>query len=261
MTKGASAVQVVPWDTINLLRPFFDKGPGPVAARLLDFPMLRGAWAGSVAYDQRWHDISGHGNHLTRGGDPQHGFDGLVPYWDFDGVGDNFSITDLVSGNDFDITGTESYVVPAQRGLTFGGWFKIGTFPGVAAFEYLMGKWAAGAEAYLLCLYDTDDAVFYVRNTALGTNINAQVSGLSADVWYNFVGRFVPSTSVSLFVNGEEEAQTTVNVPASLPNTTADFFVSASYDGLASSLFVSACAFSDTVIKTAYHMTKRSFGH
>lgn len=38
MAGGASAVQVVPWDTVNLLRPFFTPGLRPIAETVLTAP-------------------------------------------------------------------------------------------------------------------------------------------------------------------------------------------------------------------------------
>ena len=126
----------------------------------------------SVASGGTWHDISGHGNHLTYNGNPTFNYDSLAPYWDLDGAGDYFSITDAASGNDFDVHGTESYVAAAARGLTLGGWFHVEE---TGTFENLMAKWgAAGSLAYRLHLDTNDQAV--MRFSDDGTNQSAIAS-------------------------------------------------------------------------------------
>jgi hypothetical protein len=265
-TKGASAVQVVPWDTVNLLRPFFDKGPETLAARLLDLPMLRGAWAGSVDSGGDWYDISGHGHHLTYNGNPTFNYDGLIGYWDYDGTGDYHSRLDEA---DLDITGLETYVAAAARGLTMGGYFYIDAFPAALNYDYLIGKWGAGNETYLLCIYNGPPAfvLFIVRNTALGINVSVATTLVTTGQWYSFIGRYIPSTEIALFVNGIKYTNL-VNVPVSLPNTAANFVIGADsagtgnlFDGRASHCFLCAAALSDAQINVLYQMSKRLFGH
>lgn len=266
MTRGASAVQVVPWDTINLQRPFFDKGPEPVAARLLDFAMLRGAWAGSVASGGNWHDISGHGNHLSYQGDPVFNYVGLVPFWYLDGTGDYFSITDAASGNDYDILGTEAYVAAAVRGLTVMGWFypeETGTV------ENLITKWGgAGNRAYRLLLLNTDQ--FDMRFSDDGTNLDFVSSAVvSMNAWYFVCGRVRPAAFVDVFVGSPvglvETNQATAR--ASIFNSATDLNIGAEaggtnpFQGRVAFCSVCAAALSNTQISVFYHMTKRPFGH
>ena len=264
-TRGTSAVQVVPWITVDVLRPFFDHGPLPMGARLLDLPMLRGAWVGSVASGGTWHDISGHGNHLTYNGNPQFAYDGIVPYYGLDGTGDYFSITDAASGNDFDVLGTEAYVLATYRGLTVMGWFypeETGTGEG------LITKWgAAGSRAYYLFLDATDQ--FNMRFSDDGTNFDTAISSaVSMNAWYFVAGRVRPANFVDVYVGSTTGLQLTAQATAraSIWNTATDLNIGATnggtvFQGRVGYCAVCACALSTTIINVFYQMTKRYFGH
>lgn len=240
----------------------------------LALPALRAFWPMSaVDYtNPQCKDIAGGGYHLTNNNTATFGYSPglLVPCVYLNGANQYLSRADGGVGNWADVTGTEAYVentAVAARGLTLGGWFRIDTFPGVGLYEYLIGKWGAAPNlSYLLCLYDTDDVLFIVRNAGLGVNIIAQYSGLSANTWYQFVGRFVPSISASVFVNAAETAQA-VNVPASVPDSTANFVIGADspgtgyfFDGRASLCFLCAAAHSDAIIRSLYQQTRAAFG-
>ncbi len=263
--RSAGAVQEVPWDTVNILTPFFGRGPDPVAARLLALPALRGAWVGSVASGGTWHDISGHGNHLAYNGDPQHDYYRLVPYWDLDGAGDYFNITDAASGNDFDVLGTEGYVAVAVRGLTLGGWF----YADVDQTQGLMTKGDTNAanSAYELYLVAGGTAVFRVSNGAAysTTTITVPASG----AWLFLAGRYrVSVPDVTIFYDGQS---VTVAGPAAPLNNSANDLMIGGFDGGAPPVFpldgrasccsLCAAALSDTIINSLYHQTKELFGH
>lgn len=267
-TPGAGAVQEIPWDMVNLLRPFFDKGPDPVGPRLLDFSMLRGAWAASVDSAGAWYDVSGHGHHLTYNGNPTFNYDGLVPYWDLDGTGDYFSRADEP---DLDIIGNESYVAAAAQGLTVGGWFRPDA--------YTVTNQAAVSKLDTNGNQRTFRLIF--RRIGLGNDTAMLVSGNGvAEVgavsgvayvpaaWTFLVGRFVPGTTIDLWQNGTKYTQA-VGVPATLFNSTAALAVGCDFNPAATELlagnaaccFLCAAALSDTQINVFYHMTKRYFGH
>lgn len=265
-TRGASAVQAVPWDMVDLLRPFFDHGPLPMGARLLDLPALRGAWVASVASGGNWHDISGHSNHLTYNGNPEHTYSVLVPNWKLDGTGDFFSITDVASANDFDVLGTETYIAAAARGLTVLLWFypeETGTV------EALIAKYGvAGSRAYRLTLTAADTVRMEFSDDCTDTDLVAS-SAISMGAWYFAAGRVRPSNFVDVFVGSsaglEETNQATVK--ASICNTGTDLNIGARaggtepFQGRLALCAVCAAALSDTIIWTIYHMTKRYFGH
>jgi hypothetical protein len=269
MTKGASAVQAVPWDTINILRPFFDRGPTPVAARLLDFPMLRGAWVASVDSAGAWYDVSGHGHTLTYNGNPTFNYDGLVPYWDLDGTGDYFQRADEA---DLDITGLETFVAAAARGLTLGGWFR----QDVLAAEIAMAKWATTAplvnqRSYLLSPQAGAVVGFFISGDGVSSDWINSTNTYTAGKWSHWVGRFTAvTTEVAIFVDGVKT--TKVTALASLFNSSAPFEIGIFDDGDAggsgffftgnvSFCFLCAAALSDTQINVHYQMSKRYFGH
>ena len=268
-TKGASAVQRVDWSTVNLLRPFFDKGPDPVGPRLLDFPMLRGAWVASVDSAGAWYDVSGHGHTLTYNGNPTFNYDGLVPYWDLDGTGDYFQRADEA---DLDITGTETYVAAAAQGLTLGGWFRQDAL----ALEIAMAKWAftaplANQLSYRLSVSGTGTVQFYVSMNGVAWTVVTSTNTYAAATWSHWVGRFDPGAELAVFVDGTKTTNV-VGIPASIFNSTAPFEVGCYdngdaggtvgfFNGDVSCCFLCAAALSDTQINVFYQMTKRYFGH
>lgn len=263
--KSAGAVQEVPWDTVNILTPFFGRGPDPITARLLALPMLRGAWVSSVASGGTWHDISGHGNHLTYNGNPTFNYYRLVGYWDLDGTGDYFSITDAASGNDFDILGNEVYVAAAARGLTLGGWCYPTNFVQGWQDVCTKGDNTVIGDAWK-AFQDAGTLRWYVASGGVQFNVAQAIP--SANAWYHWVFRFVPSTSIDIFQNGVKTSNL-VGIPAVLNNAAADFNIGALngggvvayFFGRVSSFFVCAAALSDTIINSLYHQTKELFGH
>jgi hypothetical protein len=255
----------VPWDTVDLLRPFFDDGPPHLAARFLDLAMLRGLWVGSVDSGGDWYDVSGHGHTMSYNGNPQHAYDGLIPYWDYDGTGDYHSRTDEA---DLDISGTETYVVPAYRGLTWGGWFyptETGTT------EDLFSKWSAAAGQYSYRLYlDTSDQI-NARFSDDGTNSDvATSSAVAMNAWYFVVGRVRPSAFVDVYVGSAASGlvlTSQATARALIWNSSSDLCIAARhggagpFDGRAACCSLCAIALSTAHIKVLYHMTKRAFGH
>jgi hypothetical protein len=54
---------------------------------------------------------------------------------------------------------------------------------------------------------------------------------LSTNTWYHISGVYIPSTSVTVYLNGISDAQTTTSVPAALFNTAANLNIGAKTDG------------------------------
>lgn len=231
----------------------------------LALPMLRGAWVGSVASGGTWHDISGHGNHLSYQGNPQHSYDGLVPYWDLDGTGDYFNITDAASGNDFDVLGTETYVAAAARGLTMGGWAWIDV---LGDYERFMAKWgASGQYAYEICQDVVGNArILFVisSNGVVQTQVASSGQSLTTGIWHFIVVRFDPGEELALFLDSTKYTNTT-SIPASIFNSSADFTIGAGHggaypmDGRASCCFGCAAALSDGQISNVFERTRGAF--
>lgn len=232
------------------------------ASTIFALPVLRGFWPFSAAgVAGQAIDLQGLGNHLTRNGDPQYSYANLIPHCQFDGTGDYFNITDAASGNAFDILGTEVYVETAERGLTVGGWFypeETGTF------EIVMNKGAgAGTRSYRIYFNSNDTWNFELSDD--GTNTDTATSAVvSVNSWYHVVGRFIPSTSVDIFVNAVETNQATARAAAF--NTAQDFTIGANsaggseFQGRCSMTFICAAQLSDTIIQALYYQTRAMYG-
>lgn len=208
-------------------------------------------------------DLQSLGNHLTLNGNPQFGYEGLIPYCAYDGTGDYHNITDAASGNAFDILATaaaEPFI--ADNGLTLGCW----CYPEeTTTAERLMTKWGnVGNYAYQLGLSAGNQ--FFLRVSDDGTNSDLVLSAAitTFSTWYHVVGRFIPSTSVDLLVNGVETNQATAR--AAIFNSTADFEIASEnggtnpFQGRISMAPVCAAQLSNTIIKSSFEQTKAMYG-
>ena len=257
---------------VDIFRPFFDKGPPPIATRLLDLPGLRGAWVGSLASGGNWRDIGAGGNHLVRQGNPRFAYT-VPPYQVLDGVGDYFDITDAASGGDFDILGTETEIASAMRGVTVLGWFYATTLPGT--WDGLVTKWDAATNnrSYALWMNSlgqvnfstSDDGTWGAPHNDSVTSSNTVGTG----EWFFAAGAWSPTwTKVALGTAADGLVVTWVaSGTASLFNGAANLTVGAEHggaaalDGRGSAPGVCVCYLLDIILKVFYHMTKRSYGH
>jgi hypothetical protein len=157
-----------------------------------------------------------------------------------------------------DITGTESYVAGAARGLTLGGWFWQDA---AASFAVYTGK-AGGTYAYLLYnpgpLSPGDNVRFQITDTTpTSYSVDGSLGGFNKWVW--LVGRFTPSTELKLWCNLTTWTNTS-GIPASIRTTTAGYDVGNSLVGRASCCFVCAAALSDAILSSLYQQTRGAFG-
>ena len=230
-------------------------------AQLLSLTGLCGAW-GMAAFDGAGNaqDQSGHGHHLGYNGNPTYNYANLAPYITLDGVGDYLARADEA---DLDILGTESYVAAGARGLTMGGWFYFGN--AAAAIETCMGKWNAAANmAYRIYRSAAGLGVFEVSITGAAA---VQVTGpaIAQGVWVWLAGRFVPSVSLDLWVNGTLTS-VVAGVPASIFNSNADFRIGANgagtelLTGRSSMCFLCAGALSSQNPSAIYQQGRPLFG-
>lgn len=223
---------------------------------------LRGFWPMSaIGTTSNARDQSGSNRVLTYNGNPTYNYDGLVPYIDLDGTGDFLSRPDEAA---LDITGTETYVAAAVRGLTCGGWFYFNN--AAAAQEVALSKGLGGAAntSYWLNRQAAGQGRFIVGDGAAFQGPTS-TAVISQDAWTFIVGRFVPSTTVDLWVNTEKSTDS-VGVPAALLNTAAPLNIG-SYNngtgffltGRASLCFLCAAALSDTIIDSVFQQTRAAY--
>lgn len=225
-----------------------------------NLPGLRGLWtAASVDQAGAMYDRSGQGRTLTYTGNPTLNlYNNLVPYWDYDGTGDYHARPDEAG---LDITGTETTIATTLRGLTMGGWFW---FDRLATVEGLIAKNAAspGSQTQFVVLADnTFRMLVSLDGTATTAVISTVTHGTGA--WYFAVGRFVPSTSLDVYVNGVKATNTT-SIPASIFNGSGALNIAAQatfnhLDGRCALAFLCAAALPDELIQHLFHSSQVVF--
>ena len=90
---------------------------------------------------------------------------------------------------------------------------------------------------------------------------------MTASNWYFVVGRFNPSTSLDIIVNGTKVSNV-AGIPATLFNSTANFIVMAYNNGLAATrndgktslCFLCAAYLDDVVVDALFAQTRALFG-
>lgn len=230
------------------------------AAKLL--PGLRGFWPMSANNESgAATDQSGLNQPLTINGTPTYNL-ASMPYIQLNGSTDYLSHFDTAI---YDIVGTESYIDPSLRGLTVGGWFRPDIAP--TSNQGLITKHTSTGDqrSYLLYAAALTPAQYTFQVSSDGTaGPNSPDDGGILAEWAFVVGRFIPSTSVDVFVNGRKSTNST-SIPASLYNSSTPFMVGSfggatQFDGRASLCFVCAAALPDSVLDNLYQTSRILFG-
>lgn len=253
-------VQIFSPENIELLSGHFVRNLAPSTAwgnlsGLLSLPSLRALWLyGSVDENGNAFDMSGQARTLTNVSSLQYGvYNNVVPYAIHDGAADYLRRADEAG---LDITGA----------LTVGCWVRSNDAPG--ANERVIGKFNAtgNQRAYSLRLGSAPDMAFVVSSNGTATTTVTSTVTYAADVWFQLVGRYTPSTELAIFVNGTKTVETTA-IPASIFNSTSDFAIGANgaagevLDGDTAMPFICAAALSDTLIQMLlYHQSRALFG-
>lgn len=245
-----------------------------LVSSFMAIPGLRGLWPmSSIAYTgtDRVRDVSGQGNHLTEAFTPQYGYDAansLIPVSGFNGTNEYLRRADGGAGNWADILGTETYILPSQRGLTLGGWYK---FDRLATTEYLIAKLVSPAQfSYRILKYNTNLPSFAISTTgvALTTTVTSTIA-INTSRWFFVIGRFLPGSSVDIFVSNAADNKLTLTQQATkdaaIFSSTAPFTIAAQgtptlyFGGCTSIQFLAASALSDALIKQLYEQSRALF--
>jgi hypothetical protein len=183
---------------------------------------------------------------------------GLVPYVTLAAASSEY----LYRVDDLSLRGANSF-----NGMTWGGWFKATSLPGNNLYMGLNGKWGGAlvSDEYLITLFNnagTQQIWAYVGNAVITPFVNVTQT-LTLGAWYHIIGRWVPSVSLDLFINGVKVSNTT-SIPAALTGNTGAFnigaFGAANYlDGSATLQFVAGYALSDAHILQLYQLTAPLF--
>ena len=238
---------------------------------VLTLPGLRGFWpmspvnANGDAFDQ-----SGLGFTLTYNGNPTYNIDGVVPYINLDGTGDYLSRANQAA---LGISGTETYIASAIRGLTMGGWVRFndavgGTSNGIATKDSA----GAGGRSYSLFRLATNGFLrFGVSGD--GTAFTSVTDGIAmgSNQWHYVVGRYNPATELAAWTYNPttrelSKATNTTSIPSSIFNSSTAFSIGAFTTGnlLANARFfgmwLCVAHLSDTQIDNLFQVSRVALG-
>jgi len=235
---------------------------GKAISLFLSIPGLRAFWPMSSYNDSgNALDLSGQARTLTLVGNTVYGADGLAPYVEFDGTGDWLIRSDEAG---LDIIGNEAFVKAGYKGLTVGGWFYLDR---LTSREGLINKGTTTPATTAFLLEHRGDVAndplrFSVSDGAALVTVDSGATALGA--WHFVVGRYLPSTSISVLHNGVVSTET-VGVPATLVNTANSLYIgstSGTYelDGKASLCFLAGAYVPATTLQALYQHTRKLFG-
>lgn len=226
-------------------------------------PILRDYWPmGSVAYTNP-QALGTNGNHLTNNNVSLFGYDGLAAYVEFNGTTQYLSKADGGVANWADVTGTESYVVPAQRGLTLGGWFQFDV--AAAAEENVIAKWGgAGQRSYRIARLAAGSVLAFV--SVDGTAVVTATSAVApVATWIFLCLQYDPGAELAIWVDNAKVANVAA-IPASIFDSTAAFMIGNNtagtgfMDGKASHCFMCAGRLSDGFITMLFEQSRTGYG-
>lgn len=238
---------------------------GNTIASFQALPGLVGFWPMSSVQRSTGnvYDLSGQGRTLTYNGNPTFTYyNGLMPYIELDGTGDYFSRADET---DLDILGSETIFTTGSRGLTVGGWFYNNADFAAGGTGLITKYNSAGATTGTFMLYGlTQTPTALVVNGTTATTRTSSVTVATGEWWFGVV-RWVPSTSLDIFVNSTKTSNVT-SIPATINNSTASLELGAFngannlYTGRMALCFLCANALGDELISSLYHQSRVLFG-
>lgn len=230
---------------------------------LKSFPAVIGVWpmwstngAGQVV------DVSGNGLHLSRSGtliDTSIDGSSYFSRAYFSATNSYAEHTDEAS---FDILGNEAHVAGGIRGMTIGAWIRPVT---VSATNNWMAKYANATDrAWWLSGVATSRAQFSISSTG-ANSFSVQVDGVTDNTWHFVVGRYSPSSALSIAVDNVWNSITT-SIPATLFNSSGPFRIGQRGDtfGTSSGLrvlgaFMCAAAVPDSLLTAYYNVSSPWF--
>lgn len=153
----------------------------------------------------------------------------------------------------FGVTGAETFIDASIRGITFGGWFMVDSLPASAA-GLVSKDGVAPQRGYSVQV--TSGGVFTALFSGNGAAvITANSASYPISAWRFIVARFIPSTEVAVFVDGDKSTNTTA-VPVAQFVSTQQFEVGRSgaldariAHAKARDVFICAAALSDALIE------------
>lgn len=211
-------------------------------------PGLQGYWPMGIRFSSgAVVEHGGAGNSLLQTGTCPVGFDG--DSYAHLGDGTNY----LYASGGFGITGLEAFITSSMRGLTLGGWFMIDGWP--VQNSGLVTKFGSVTNyGYGLSLQSTGEIFAIVSSNGSATTV-AQSQVAAMGEWHFLALRFIPSTEVAVFVDGDKTVNPTA-VPASIFVSSQNFEVgryqgadSRITHGKSRDVFVCSASLSDALIE------------
>lgn len=190
-------------------------------------------------------DMSNQSRHLTNQNSADFGRQFLLPYGDLNGSNQYFSRSDEAG---YDITGR----------LTVGIWAK---FDALGSFAQCIGKGSVGT-GYSYVIYKGDDDKIYFRiyDSGGSSDVNSTAT-VETGTWYFLAGRYIPSTSVRLYVD-ETTYLNETSIKSSIQNTSAGFTIGSNHggalylDGKVALGFVAADDIGDPAVRMLYNKSR-----
>lgn len=190
-----------------------------------------------------------------------------VPFCNFDGTGDYFNIGD---NTDIDILGNESQ--NSKSGLTTYLWTQPNTLSMGGSTYGIFSKWdtsIGNQRSWFIYFNDADNTIRanLSSNGIASVSVTATTVISSTSDWYFCALRYIPSTSLDIYLNTEKFTNTT-SIPATIFNSTAALQLATVNNG-ASGLeyngkitLVALCAnyHSDAMVQSVFQQSRSLFG-
>lgn len=242
-------------------------GSGIAASYWMRLPMLRGYWPMTI-YDASsvCMDIGPEHMHFTD-----------VNNVYFFNNGGHLSSSRFTSGSstyltkasedNLNITGNETFVTAALRGLTIGCWIWMVSLP--SATQFVAARWNSTGNQRHYVLHVNSSNRFSFAISGDGVNGSFATSTVDAVIsqWYFVVGRYTRSVpKLDLFVDRTKYTNTT-SIPTTIySGAAAPFRLGASgvpgdyLDAYMTQAFLCAAALPDAVVLDMYNSTRALFG-
>lgn len=239
---------------------------GNIITSFQNIPGLVGFWPMSSVQRSTGNafDLTGQGRTLTYNGNPTYNiYNDFMPYIDLDGTGDFLSRADET---DLDVQGNETIYASSVRGMTVGGWFFADDWSAGPLEKALISKFNATSSNASFVLRTTASQCIAIISTDGALPVAAVTGGTLVNAtWHNIIARFVPSTSLDLFIDGINVASDTTAIPATIFSGTAPFQIGEQtptllFTGRASLCFYCANALSNTLINGLFQQARILFG-
>lgn len=222
---------------------------GELFGMFLGLPFLRGYWPMSSFSVGVVYDLSAQARNLSvNGGAAPNVYNSIIPYISLDGSGDYLSRADEAG---LDIT----------NGITFGGWFWWDTS---AVDQWLMHKYTTtgNQRSYRLLVNSAGQITLSISADGTTATSVTSTNSVADGTWAFCVARFIPSTSMTVWLNGTPTTNTT-SIPASIFSSTSLFYLGGpagvELDGRLGPAFLCAESLGDTLIQYLYNRSALFF--